>query len=46
MILVVKENVKLKLTLAIPAGAPITLTKEIIYIPPFVADKSIKVLSK
>ena len=39
---VVKENTK---TLANPAGTPITLVKEIILIPPDVADKIIKVLS-
>ena len=40
---VVKENIKAKLALAIPAGIPITLVKEMILIPPFVADKTIKV---
>ena len=44
MILVAKENIKLKL--AIPAGAPIILEKEIIDIPPLAADKTIKILSK
>ena len=43
---VVKENTIVKLTLAIPAGAPITLAKEIIDTPPFVADKTIKALPK
>ena len=42
---VVKENIKVKLALAIPAGIPITLVKEIILIPPLAADKTIKVLS-
>ena len=42
---VVNENVKVKLALAIPAGTPITIVKEIILISPLVADKSIKVLS-
>ena len=28
-----------------PAGTPITLVKEIILIPPLIADKTIKVLS-
>ena len=46
MIPVVKENIKLKLALAIPTGAPITLTKEVILIPPLVADKTTKTLSK
>ena len=39
---VVKENIKVKLALAIPAGIPITLVKEIILIPPIAADKTIK----
>ena len=43
---VVRENIKLKLAVTIPAGTPITLVKEIILIPPLVADKTIKVLSK
>ena len=43
---VVKESIKLKLALAIPTGAPIILAKEIIDIPPLVADKTIRVLSK
>ena len=42
---VVEENMKVKLALAIPAGIPVTLVKEIILVPPFVADKTIKVLS-
>ena len=42
---VVRENIKAKLALANPAGIPITLVKEIILIPPLVADKTIKVLS-
>ena len=42
---VVKENIKVKLALAIPAGIPITLVKEIMLIPPLVADKTIRVLS-
>ena len=36
---VVKENARLKLALAIPAGTPITLVKEIRDIPSLVADK-------
>ena len=43
---VVKENIKLKLELAIPTAAPIILAEEIIDIPPLVADKTIKILSK
>ena len=46
MILVVKENTRLKLALAIITGAPITLAKEIIDNPSVVADKVIKLLSK
>ena len=46
IILFFKENTRVKLALAIPAGILISLTKEIIDIPPLVADKSIKVLSK
>ena len=42
MILVVKENTRVKLALAIPAGAPVTLAKEKIDTPPLVADKIIK----
>ena len=40
------ENTRVKLALAFPAEAPITLPKEIIDTPPLVADKTIKVLSK
>ena len=43
---VVKENIKLKLALGIPTGTPKSLVKEIIDIPPFVADKTVQVLSK
>ena len=42
---VVKENTRVKDVLANPPGIPITLVKEIILIPPLVADKTIKVLS-
>ena len=42
---VVKENARVKLALAIPAGVPVMLAKEIIDTPPLVADKTIKVLS-
>ena len=41
---VVKEKIKVKLALAIPAGAPITVVKEIIDTPPAVEDKIIKIL--
>ena len=43
---VAKENTRVKLALAIPAVAPITVLKEIIDTPSLVADKTIKVLSK
>ena len=46
MIPVVTENAKLKLAFAIPTGAPITLTNEALDTPPFVADKTIRTLSK
>ena len=42
---VAKENTRLKFALAIPTGVPIILEKEIINIPPLVADKTIKILS-
>ena len=42
---VVEENARVKLALAIPAGAPIALAKETIDAPPLVADKTIKVYS-
>ena len=38
---VVKENTKVKLALAIPTGAPITLAKEIIKTLPLVAIKQL-----
>ena len=41
----VKENRRVKLALTSPAGTPITLAKEIIFIPPLVADKTLKALS-
>ena len=41
---VVKENVKVKLALANPTGIPTTLVKEIMLIPPDLADKTMKVL--
>ena len=43
---VVKENIKLEFALAIHTGAPIILANKMIDIPPLVADKIIKVLSK
>ena len=42
---VVREKIKVKLALAIPAGAPTTLVNEIIDTPPLVALKAIKILS-
>ena len=42
---VVREKIKVKLALAIPTGAPITLVNEIIDTPPLVALKTIKILS-
>ena len=39
---VVKEKPRVKLALAIPTGAPTTLTAEMIQTPPFVALKTIK----
>ena len=45
IILVVNEKTKLKLVLAIPAGARITLLKELINTLPLVAEKTIKILS-
>ena len=39
-----KDNIKLKLVLAFPLGAPIMLVKVIIGVPPVIADKVIKVL--
>ena len=43
---VAKEKKRVKLALTIPAGAPITATKEIIDTPALVADKAFKVWSK
>ena len=45
IISVVKVNIKVRLVLITPAGIPITFVKEIILVPPVVADKKIKVLS-
>ena len=42
---VIKGNTRVKLTLVIPAGGPITLAKEVIDTPSLVADKTIKFLS-
>ena len=42
---VVKEKIRVKLAPAIPAGAPTTLTEEIIQTPPLVALKISKTLS-
>ena len=42
---VVRENIKVKLGLAIPAGTPITCVKEIALIPPDIAYKKTRVLS-
>ena len=45
MIPVVREKIKVKLTLAIPTDATIVVVNEIIDIPPFVALKIINILS-
>ena len=42
IILVENENAILKLALAIPTGAPITVANDVIEILPLVADKTIK----
>ena len=41
-----KKNTRLKLALAIPAGAPRIITKEIIDIPLLVEDKQLKYCEK
>ena len=41
---VVKEKIRVKLALAIPAGSPTTLVKEMIDTPLLVALKRIKIL--
>ena len=46
MILVVKENTWLKLTLVIPTGVSIMLAELTIETPPLAADKTIKALSE
>ena len=43
IILVDIENVRLKLALAIPTGAAITVVNDIIEILPLVADKKLKI---
>ena len=43
---VVVKNEKLKLALAIPTVAPMTVANDAIDIPPILADKAIKDLSK
>ena len=42
---VVSENIKVKLALVIPTGAPIILANEVIQTPLLVALKIIKILS-
>ena len=42
---VVREKIKVRLALAIPAGAPTTLANEIIQTPLLVALKTITILS-
>ena len=42
---VVIERIRVKLALAIPAGAPTTLVNKIINTPPLVALKTVKTLS-
>ena len=42
---VVREQIKVKLALAFPTGAPSTLVNEIINTPPLFALKAIKTLS-
>ena len=44
--LVVIKNSKLKLGVAIPTGAPVTVKNDAVYIPPLVVDKTMKDLSK
>ena len=40
------ENARLTLELVFPIGAPITVEKDAIEIPPLVADKTIKLIQK
>ena len=42
---VVRQKIKVKLTLAIPIGAPPIFINEMIYTPTIVALKTIKILS-
>ena len=42
---VVRETIKVKLAIAIPAGAPRTIANEIVQIPLLVGLKTIKILS-
>ena len=42
---VVREKIKVRLALAIPAGAPTTLANEMIQTPLLVALKTVKILS-
>ena len=42
IILIFKENIRVKLAAAIPTGAPTTLTEEIIQTPPLVALKTVQ----
>ena len=46
MIPVEIENARLKLALAIPTGAPITIANDTIETLPVITDKTINVLSK
>ena len=46
LLTVARENTRLKLALAIPAGIPVTLTKILTDTSPLVADKTIRALSK
>ena len=46
MIPVEIENARLKITLTVPAGAPITVANDAIETLPFVIDKTINDLSK
>ena len=45
IITVVREKIKVRLAFAIPAGAPTTLSNNMIQIPLLVALKTIKILS-
>ena len=41
----VREEIRVKIALAVPTAAPTTLTEEIIQTPPLAALKTIKILS-